>query len=97
MRGALLALCVSISIISSSAAPPRVDFEESAVMDREVVGTRDPNVWQGRQVVPMTEIDIENYRTDGRRSIDELECNSVPVRIKRSDGSMGITRMDWCD
>ena len=97
MRGALLVLCVSLSLIASSAASPRVDVQESAVMDREVIGTRDPEVWQGRQIAPVTEIDIENHRTDGRRSIDELECNHVPVRIKRSDGSTGLTRMNWCD
>lgn len=97
MRTCLLVICGSLAFAASAVASPRVDVEESAIMDKEVIGARDPDVWQGRQVAPISEVLDDANTTDGRRSLDQVECHAVRVRGKREDGATTVTRMDWCE
>lgn len=97
MRVALIILCVSAAL-ATAVASPRVDVEESALLDREVIATRDPDRWQGRQVIsPIAEEADDNTLTDGHRTIEDTGCYQVRVRGRREDGALTLSRWDWCD
>jgi hypothetical protein len=97
MRGAWVILIALSPLATSVVASPRLDPEESAVMDREVMAARDPDLWQGREVYPLSEREDDRPLTDGRKTIEETWCYPVRVRTRREDGGTTITRLDWCD
>ena len=97
MRIAFLLLCSSLICISSLAASPAVEIEESAVGQQEIVGVGKHGLWQSQQIAPVTNDEVEHGRTDGRRSVDQIGCYEVRIRARRTGGTRSIARMEWCD
>ena len=86
MRDALLIFYTSVALVSSSSASPRMDIEESAVLDQEVIRLRDPDAWQSQKIAPVTEIDRGNQRTDGRCRITPHRTGRRVYRLCRDAG-----------
>jgi hypothetical protein len=60
----------------------------------EPVGEDWPNRWQGRRHWFYDDIAKD---TNGHSANAKASCRTVPVRVKRSDGTTGVRRIKRCD
>ena len=78
-----------------AAAAPDVEPQD-APHAIEPVGERWDERWQGRRHWLYDDSD-RNAATDGRDANAQANCRSVPVRVKRPDGTSAISRINRCD
>ena len=62
----------------------------------EPVGEDWPNRWQGRRHWLYDDI-ARDAGTDGHSANARADCRSVPVRMKRSDGTTFVRRINRCE
>ena len=91
------AVCVLIASPTYAGEPgvvPR-NAEEASLMHMQAVGDRWPERWQGRQHYLFDENSPPETTASGRAT-DALACADEPVRVRRADGTTGVSRINRC-
>ena len=80
-------ICMCSGVAARDGAPTGASSEEA-----EVNLERDQ--WNGRQHILF---DKQNRRTTGSSAKDLEDCRSVPTRLRRSDGTTVVKRINKCE
>jgi hypothetical protein len=92
----LLVLACLIAAQPAAASPYLAQQDQRAQEAQEPVGEDWPNRWQGRRHWLYDDI-ARDAETDGNAANARANCRNVPVRMKRSDGTTFIRRINRCE
>jgi hypothetical protein len=99
MRTILLALgaaCVLLTVTNAAGAAP-TGVDDAAQTNAELTGDGLPDRWQGRNHYLYDTESRPGPATTGSGAEQSSGCATVPVRLRRSDGSTAIRRIRRCD
>jgi hypothetical protein len=91
---AIIALALGLATAPSFASP-YVEEQDGVAMDQPR-GERWNERWQGRKHILYDDIE-QDAATDGHSANARADCRKVPVRVKRSDGTTTVRRINRCD
>jgi hypothetical protein len=95
MRPYMLLVPACLFAAAPAAATPYLDRQDGQ-RAQEPVGEDWANRWQGRRHWLYDDI-AKDAATDGLSANAKANCRSVPVRMKRSDGTTFVRRIDRCE
>lgn len=82
--------------VSHAAAASPTSADDAALMQAEALGDRAPDRWQGRHHYLYDDDHQPNSETVGSGDSNRSNCAQEPVRIRRSDGSTVVRRINRC-
>ena len=90
-----LPLCAIYLLLTCAAAAAPETGGSTGLSGEELSANHERDRWRGRQHYLF---DRDNRsETTGVSPFDPRECRKVPTRIRRSDGSLAVQRLDKCD
>ena len=92
----LFPLLVLACLIAAQPAAASPYLAQQGQRADEPVGEDWPNRWQGRRHWLHDDI-ARDAETDGNAANARANCRNVPVRMKRSDGTTFVRRINRCE
>jgi hypothetical protein len=86
-----------LTLVSSAPASPFVSSDDSELMRIEALADRAPDRIHGSADYIFDEEDAYVDATTGTNPLDPNNCSQVPVRMKRTDGTVVTRRIGKCD